>query len=301
MMKKRFLAMLLTVMLAAVSAQAELSAPADENEVPDVGEATAVDSGDELYDLVLPMIDARVSEDLTAEEPELGGGYLGLRPVTSQMNDEGDALIIIGDLYQAQAQVYSLSPEEYGNVVWLDRRAVAILRQDASSLLGWALEDVTYDDELQMEDAVARYFEKTMSTWTSADGEVSVQYPAVFGELKADKDADGCEGVSAKLEDGSATFFVGSRANTDTTLSILDESLRQKNPDADITRNDASGVLRVITKSSDGATVTADCYLVTGPAVYHAVMTWSMSLNAEFMRYSDYVMNSFCADELGIG
>lgn len=260
-----------------------------------------MDSGEELYDILLPLVDERVSADLTAQEPELGGAYLGFRPVTSQMNDEGDAIIIIGDLYRAKAQVYTLSPAEYGKAQWLDRRAVVILRRDQSATPGWSLEDITYDEQLQMEDAVSRYFADTMSSWVSDEGECSLQYPAVFGVLKPSKDSDGCTGVSAALPDGTASFFIGSRANTDQTLSTMDEAMRQKNPTAEFTRNDASGVLRVTSLSADGARVTADYFIVTGPAVYHAVMSWDASLNADYLRYSDYVMNSFCADELGIG
>lgn len=261
-----------------------------------------MDSGSELYGLLLPMIDSQVYADLTAEDPGLSGLYLGCRPVTSQTNDEGDAIIVIGDLYQAAGPLDTLSPEEYADVIWLDQRAVSILRKDEASLLGWSLEDISYESDLQMEEAVTRYFARALMPWTSEDGGCSVQYPALFGTLASASDEDGCRGQAAALSANTAAFFVGSRANQQgLTLSGLDASLRQKDPLADITRNDASGVLRVTVRNAAAQQTKADYYIVTDDLIYHATMTWNDALKDDFTRFSDYVMNSFCADELGIG
>ena len=301
---KRTLCLLLCLALTFGTAMAELSTAEEPAEITEeaAGEATAVDSGNELYSLLLPLIDSQVYADLTAEEPGLSGMYLGCRPVTSQTNDEGDAIIIIGDLYQAEGQLDSLSAEQYAGVIWMDRRAVSILRKDSSALLGWTLEDISYDGELQMEEAMTRYFAQAMKEWVSVDGACSLEYPALFDALTESRDSDGCDGQFAALSAGTASFFVGSRANTDgLTLSDLDASLRQASPLADITRNDASGVLRITVRDADAMQTTADYYVVTEDAVYHATMTWSDALNGDFTRYSDYVMNSFCAEALGIG
>ena len=44
-----------------------------------------------------------------------------------------------------------------------------------------------------------------------------------------------------------------------------------------------------------------DLYIVTEAWVYHAQLCYDASLAKDFALYSDYMMNSFMADELGLG
>ena len=300
-MKRRVLCVLIAMLLFGCARGELLPDTVPETIVPEsTGETETGGSGEELYSLLLPIIDEQVSADLIREAPELAGSYLGFRPVTSQMNAEGDAIILMGDLYRAEAQIDTLSPEAFARVNWLDRRGVVVLRRDQSALLGWSMESMTYDDTLQMEDMVAVHFAETMTPWVSADGACSLQYPAMFGTLTPQQDADGRTGEGAALADGSASFFVGCRPNTQgETIISLDEALRKAEPTADLARNDATGVLRITRQK--GSKMQADLYLPTQDMVYHAVMTWDVTRNVDFLRYSDYVMNSFSADELGVG
>ena len=77
------------------------------------------------------------------------------------------------------------------------------------------------------------------------------------------------------------------------------EARKQQDPDADTLINEISGCGRVVTQQ-DGRTV-VDIYIVTSQWVYQAQLSYANSLAMDFSLYSDYMMNSFSADELGIG
>ena len=75
---------------------------------------------------------------------------------------------------------------------------------------------------------------------------------------------------------------------------------KQENPAAETNINEVSGCGRQLTALEGGGT-RMDLYIVTEAWVYHAQLCYDASLAKDFALYSDYMMNSFMADELGLG
>ena len=277
-MKKCWLALLLVLVLATVACAEET----------------------DMYSIWLPIIDEAASVAVLEDDPDLNGLYIGLRPMASELDEDGTHVAVIGDVYAAKAQIDTLSAEEYGQVRWLDAFAVATLARDESSLQGWVLESFDMEAEQEMTDAAEEYFTQTMTVYEDTVSCFSIQYPTVLGEAAAYTDADGCSGVRAAMADGTADFTVGCRGNEKgLTAETFIASLQKDHPDAVLTQNELTGVTRITW--TEGNRTHAEYVIVTEASVYHAVMTWDASVNADFTLYSDYVMNSFAADELGIG
>ncbi len=243
----------------------------------------------DLYSEVLPLIDAAAQKAFEGENAE---GYVGMRPMGCDVTPEGDAAAVLGDLYAAKAPLDTLTPEEYGQVRWLDKRAVAQLQKEENG--AWKLISFDLDAELQMEDAAQAYFGETMHIYSNEHLGFSVQYPAVF--TSAMKETE--NGASAQLEDCS--FLVERYENKDgQTVMEIAEKTKAAHADAKLEINDVSGTARVTWRS--GGKITAETYLATEDGVYHASLSWEEALRPDFSRYSDYMMNSFSVDELGIG
>lgn len=256
-------------------------------------------SDDDLYPVLLPLID-KAAADAFSGDADLSGLYIGMRPMACDVTVDGQAVVVIGDIYAAPAQLDSLSPEAYGQAKWLDAFAAATLRRDASAASGWALESFDVDAEVNMTDIAESYFDETLKAYTDTAACYSVQYPAVFPEPTASVDADGCSGVSTTLKDQTASFSVGCRGNEkNITMENIVSKRMNEHPDMAVAVNHLTGVTRLTWKN--GKTTTAECWIVTNAAIYHTVLSWQESLNETFTQYSDYVMNSFSADELGIG
>lgn len=238
--------------------------------------------------------------------PELNGimafeqdyDYIGVRVMATDVSEDGTAAKIIGDLYQSFKPLEGMTETEYSQVRWLDKRAVVEMRKDEAAPGGWKLISFNVDAELQMEDAAQAYFAEIMVEYINTEKGFSLQYPAVFKEELL-KEIDG--GVSASLPDGTASFFA-KRAKNDAgwTLDTLLAGKKQENPAAETNINDISGCGRMVTTLADGSTQ-VDLFIVTDQWVYQAQLIYAPSLAKDFALYSDYMMNSFTADELGIG
>ncbi len=224
--------------------------------------------------------------------------YIGVRVMAADESDDGSAIRMIGDLYQADKPLSGMTESEYAQVRWLDKRAVVEMHRDEAAPGGWKLYAFSVDAELQMEDAAQAYFTQTMVEYISTDCGFSLQYPAVFTEDTLKETADG---VSATLKDGTASFFAKRMSNeSGWTLSSLLDAKKQENPDAETNMNEISGCVRLVSQRSDGSTQ-ADVYIVTEAWIYQAQLVYSPALASDFALYSDYMMNSFTASELGMG
>ena len=249
---------------------------------------------------------AYLTRAFAAGQPELNGilafeetyPYIGVRPMASEMSDAGDAVILYGDLYQADKPLSAMTEEEYMLVTWLDKRAVAEMRRDDGAPGGWKLYAFSLEAELMMEEAAQNYFADTMVEYMNADLGFALQYPAVFTEDTITEDA---AGIAGRLADGSASFYARRRANEGGyTLESYMEQLGKDAPGATASINEASGSGRLISQQADGAT-RVDMVIVTDRWIYEAQLCYAPSLAADFALYSDYMTNSFMADELGIG
>lgn len=223
--------------------------------------------------------------------------YIGVRLMSSDLSPDGNSVRLMGDLYQAARRLDALTEDEYAQVRWLDKRAVVELRRDTASPVGWKVTAFSVDAELTMEDSTQSYFASAMVEYMSSDLGFSLQYPAVFTESTLKEDATG---ISGQLPDGSASFFAKKTVNADAwTLEKVIDVRKQETPDAETNINEASGCGRVVTQQN-GYTV-ADIYIVTEDWVYQAQLRYAPALAMDFSLYSDYMMNSFNADEMGIG
>ena len=205
---------------------------------------------------------------------------------------------VMGDLYQADRALAGMTEAEYAAVRWLDRRAVIDLRRSADAPCGWQVYAFSLEAELEMETAAQDYFTKTMTEYMNPELGFSLQYPAVFSEDCVRETASGVEG---RLQDGTASFLAERTANDAAwTLETLIAQKKQENPAAETNINEVSGCGRQLTALEGGGT-RMDLYIVTEAWVYHAQLCYDATLAKDFALYSDYMMNSFMADELGLG
>ncbi len=223
--------------------------------------------------------------------------YIGVCIMDADLSADGKSVRLIGNLYQANGRLDRLTEDEYAEVRWLDKRAVMDLVKDSAAPLGWKVSSFSVDAELDMEETTLSYFNETMVEYINTNLGFAIQYPAVFTD---DTLTESSDGISAKLADGTASFFARKTSNTSSwTLAKVIEARKQQDADADTIINEISGCGRVVTQQ-DGHTV-VDIYIVTSQWVYQAQLTYANSLAMDFSLYSDYMMNSFSADELGIG
>ena len=234
----------------------------------------------------------------TLEAPAEPFDYVGVRVMVVDESEDGSAMRVMGDLYQADRALAGMTETEYAAVRWLDRRAVIDLRRSAEAPCGWQIYAFSLEAELEMENAAQDYFTKTMTEYINPELGFSLQYPAVFGE---DCVQETDTGISGRLQDGTASFLAERVANDAAwTLETLMAQKKQENPAADTNMNDVSGCGRQLAVL-DGGVTRMDLYIVTETWVYHAQLCYDASMAKDFALYSDYMMNSFMADELGLG
>ena len=224
--------------------------------------------------------------------------YIGVRPMASEMSEDGTAVILYGDVYQAEKPLSAITEAEHLQVSWLDRRAVAELRRDEAAPNGWRMYSFSFEAELMMEEAAQNYFADTMVEYMNVDKGFSIQYPAVFAEENLTEDENGIIGA---LKDGSAAFYARRKANdSGATLDTLMADMQAAAPSATPAVNEAAMSGRLTQQRQDGMTQ-VDLVIVTDLYIYEAQLVYAPSLAADFALYSDYMTNSFTADELGIG
>ena len=234
----------------------------------------------------------------TLQENATSFDYVGVRVMVVDESEDGSAMRVMGDLYQANRALAGMTEAEYAAVRWLDRRAVIDLRRSADAPCGWQVYAFSLEAELEMETAAQDYFTKTMTEYMNPELGFSLQYPAVFGEDCVRETASGVEG---SLQDGTASFLAERTSNDAAwTLETLMAQKKQENPAAETNINEVSGCGRQLTALEGGGT-RMDLYIVTEAWVYHAQLCYDASLTKDFALYSDYMMNSFMADELGLG
>ena len=242
----------------------------------------------------------------TAGLPELAAvdgipeaySYVGVQLMSAELSPDGSALQAVGTVYVAPDRIDRLAEDDFTAVSWLDLRAGILLRRDGGAPLGWKLASFTTDTGVAVEGLTDDYFGAATREYLNTDLGFSLLYPSAFGEETIREDENG---ISAALADGSASFFARRLANSSgETLDSILLSRQQADADALINVNGLTGCGRVTAVSADGVT-TVDFYLVTDAWLYQAELVYAERLAREFSLYSDYMMNSFTADELGIG
>ncbi len=248
---------------------------------------------------------AYLKESFACNIPTLSGiisanesyDYIGVQVMSAEMSADGQTMSIIGNLYEASDRLEQLTEEEYAKVRWLDKRAVLTFAKNDNAPLGWKVTTFSVNAELDMEATTQTYFNETMSEYINSTLGFAIQYPAEFTEDTLTESADG---ISGQLADGTASFFAKKTSNTSSwTVEKIIQAWQEHDASAETSINEASGCGRVVIQE-DGKTV-VNIYLVTEQWVYQAQLSYDSSHAAEFSLYSDYMMNSFSADEMGIG
>ncbi len=221
---------------------------------------------------------------------------IGFQPVT--INSSTDSGVqIIGELYRAGKKLSQLTAAEFASVQWLDR-AVFTFRSDSSARGGYRLTGFSVGSELNMEEAMQDYYESILMEYVNTNLGFEIQYPSVFADTLLQESADG---VSAKLPDGSAAFFVKrientAHANLADYVGVIASGL----PGATAAVNEDFNCATITYPTADGQIV-FDVYIVTDRYVYQAEMSYQQSLAAAYSMYADYLENSFLVYEINVG
>lgn len=236
---------------------------------------------------LLPLVDQAASAALNET-----AAYCGVRPMAVDASEDGDAVRILGDVYLARAQLEELTEEEYMQVQWLDHRAVVELRRTEGA---WHVTSFALDAEWEMEQAAQDYFNDTMMEYVDAEMGFSIQYPAVFGEESVTMLE---HGISGRIE--GASFRVECLPNEEnwTIQTLLDKKKQETSgAETNIDMNTGVGILTAV-EGDEHITCMA---VVTPTHIYQAELRYDQSLVRDFLHYSEYMMNSFSVDEMGLG
>lgn len=242
-------------------------------------------SGLQSDEAALDAVTAMPLPDLSM--PALTDAYLTphtLRIMSADVSEDGGAAMLIGEVM--------VEGEPAG------RRAVIELRRSDASPVGWEICRFTVGDAALEEAMSEEFFAQTMVEYMNAAYGYSIQYPAIFTE---DMIVATPSGVQAELADGSASFSV-TRVENDGKLT-MDEVLAQEtinNPGAQVSVDEITGAGRSVLTDEEGVTHVA-VFLVSEGSIYQAELNYPQAREADFAQMADYMMNSFSADELGLG
>lgn len=224
--------------------------------------------------------------------------YIGLQVMASDLDDTNNTLTLYGDLYQAENALNVLSEEQQMQMTWLNWRAVVQLHRDEQAPGGWKIDSFTFEPSVALTvDGQDSYHEATLEYVHSELG-FSVQYPAEFTE---DTMEESTTGMAATLKDGTATFCVSRTANAQ-GISLEDrmQQIGQQYTEATVAVYEVSQTGRVTGTRADGF-VEVTAVIVTDSWIYEAQLCYAPEKADTFTMYSEYMINSFMVDELGIG
>ncbi len=232
----------------------------------------------------------------TSAAAENNGIYIGFQPVLVNSGTDGQSVQIIGEIYQASKPMREMTDADYTAIQWLER-AVFTFQSDASALNGFRLNGFSVGTDLSIEEAMQGYFAEIAVEYESNLG-FTLLYPSVFEDELLVEDE---YGVSAKLADGSASFFAKRAVNANgATLSDY----------VSIVANGIEGSVSNVYEDMQYGTVAYttqdgyavfEVYIVTGEYVYQAQLSYLTSLMSEFGMYNAYLENSFVVNELSQG
>ena len=207
-----------------------------------------------------------------------------LRVMSADVSEDGDAVMLMGEV---------LSDGETAA-----GRAVIELRRSETSPVGWEICRFTVDDAALEEALTEGFFAQTMVEYLNAAYGYSIQYPAIFTE---DMIVETASGIQAELPDGTASFSVTRMANDGhQTMNDVLAQEQINNPGAQVSLDGVTGAGKSVLTDEEGVTHIA-VFLVSEGSIYQAELNYPQAREAEFAQMVDYMMNSFSADELGLG
>lgn len=210
---------------------------------------------------------------------------LSLQVIHAQVNETGDTVMLVGEIADADGE--PVGP-----------RAVAELRKEAASPVGWKLYRFTMVDVALEEELLEGYFNQTMIEYVNAICGYSIQYPAIFAE---DQIVETTGGIQAELSDGTASFSVARVENVGgLPMDAILTQETQNVPGTKVAVDEVTGAGRSILIDEEGIAHEA-IFLVTEAYVYQAELNYPVDQAEDFAMYVEYMMNSFTVDELGLG
>ncbi len=238
---------------------------------------------------------ARIPElqNITLAETD---GYIGFQPVLVNSGADGQSVQIIGEIYLADKPMRQMTDADYTAITWIER-AVFTFQNDSSALNGFRLAGYSVGTDLSIEEAMQGYFEEIAVEYDSKLG-FTVLYPSAFSDELLVEDE---YGVSAVLNDGSASFFA-KRAENPNGASLADY--------VNVVANGISGSIANVYEDMQYGTVAYttedgyavfEVYIVTSSYIYQAQLSYLTSLMSEFGMYNAYLENSFVVNELSQG
>ncbi len=239
---------------------------------------------------------ANASSFGTVAAAENNGTYIGFQPVLVNGGTDGQSVQIIGEIYQASKPMRNMTEADYTAITWIER-AVFTFQSDASALNGFRLTAYSVGTDLSIEEAMQGYFAEIAVEYESNLG-FTLLYPSVFEDDLLVEDE---YGVSAKLADGSASFFAKRAANPN-GASLADY--------VSIVANGIEGSVSNVYEDMQYGTVAYttqegyavfEVYIVTGEYIYQAQLSYLTNLVSEFGMYNAYLENSFVVNELSQG
>ena len=237
----------------------------------------------------------QVETGAAVQSVALADGYVGMLTFSTEENPDTGVITLMGEVYRAPAALADLTNEQVMDIQWLDVTAVVCLLQDESSPCGWKVVsfDLTGED---IADQVNTYVETCTAEYVNPTEGFSILYPADFAEVTSD-DANGIQGA---ISDGSASFSAAMTGTTDKTVEELAEAKAAEYSNARISWDAVHATARVDALLEDGTHV-MNLIIVSDGNVYEAELRYAPSYAPDYSLYSEYMMNSFNVDALGLG
>lgn len=236
------------------------------------------------------------AELAAVEDTNAPADYIGLYPISRSFDESTGMGVVIGNVYSAPAAYDKLTAAQMKDLHWMDLRMLVSVAIDPESPAGWRMLAFNWDAPAII-DAVQEYMDANMLEYVNADAGYSILYPAAFDESAAAETETGLEG---KLPDGKATFFVksGESANGKEAEDIV-RAMAEGDDSADFS-NDFIGTWRVV-RTDENGNARMNLVIVYGDVIYEAELCYASELALEYSLFSDYMMNSFTVDEIGVG
>ena len=228
-----------------------------------------------------------VAMSLPAGEISSGAAVekLTLQVLTADVSEAGDAVMLVGDVKDQNGELQG-------------QRAIVELRREDASPVGWKLYRFTVGDMLLEEALLEGFFAQATREYLNAACGYSIQYPAIFTENMI---AVTATGIQAALPDESVSFAVMRVENSDgLSLDGLLALEKEADPAAVTSVDEVGGTGMSVVTDAEGVTHVA-IFLVSEAYIYQAELNYPQDQAGAYESYVKYMLNSFSADELGLG
>lgn len=223
-------------------------------------------------------------------------GYIGFQPVLVNSGANGSGIQVIGEMYLADKPMNQMNEADFANISWIDR-AVFVLESDVNAMGGFRVNGFSVGTDLAYEEAMLAYDESITVEYESKLG-FMILYPSFFTDDMLSEDENG---VSAKLPDGSASFFA-KRMNNENGAELAEHvAVIANGITGSIANVNEEMQYGTVTYTSAEGQIVFDVYVVTEDYIFQAELCYPASMMSEYSMYTSYLENSFVINELSQG